>query len=542
MYSDQGLVYIQAGILWTETMNCSDWFNLGEDGYPVIIDDSEDENFVDWFGPPYPKNVILNKDMEIIHISFGRHYPAIESGILLGMSQLSINEDMEPDFYFNSDIQPFDYSDTNQTNPLINFDDNGQMHLVWFQGEENFANIYYSRSDDFGETFSDPVMINSIEGSVLNALEDQPVLKTNNEKIIILWTDTRLSSNAIFISESFDGGLTFVENREVSNPQLSSRFPEFEIAPDGIYHLLYYVFENDEIAGTRYAWSNDSSSSFNPDIEMDLTGGYGTPCPTGAPDMEFSNDGDIFIAFRNFIYNESDPFVSKIFHGSTEVYWTGPLYWSEWSTDVCPPSRPVLELNYNRIASAFSIFDPEQTYILFGVQDDSWFELPSPVDPVQISQWQGSPSIVFDEEYLHSVWVESTQSNQNIYYGFGKTYEQGIFNRQQVNDNTVQSNTFAQNPYIDIYQGELFCVWSEMDNGIFQIFFSRTIQNIPSYGDINQDDQVNILDIIFLMNFILGEQEYSDEQLQLADLNQDAEINILDVINLINLILDPSID
>ena len=56
------------------------------------------------------------------------------------------------------------------------------------------------------------------------------------------------------------------------------------------------------------------------------------------------------------------------------------------------------------------------------------------------------------------------------------------------------------------------------------------------------DDQVNILDIIFLMNFILGEQEYSDEQLQLADLNQDAEINILDVINLINLILDPSID
>ena len=63
MYSDQGLVYIQAGILWTETMNCSDWFNLGEDGYPVIIDDSEDENFVDWFGPPYPKNVILNKDM-----------------------------------------------------------------------------------------------------------------------------------------------------------------------------------------------------------------------------------------------------------------------------------------------------------------------------------------------------------------------------------------------------------------------------------------------------------------------------------------------
>jgi hypothetical protein len=199
-------------------------------------------------------------------------------------------------------------------------------------------------------------------------------------------------------------------------------------------------------------------------------------------------------------------------------------------------------LNYNRIASAFSIFDPEQTYILFGVQDDSWFELPSPVDPVQISQWQGSPSIVFDEEYLHSVWVESTQSNQNIYYGFGKTYEQGIFNRQQVNDNTVQSNTFAQNPYIDIYQGELFCVWSEMDNGIFQIFFSRTIQNIPSYGDINQDDQVNILDIIFLMNFILGEQEYSDEQLQLADLNQDAEINILDVINLINLILDPSID
>ena len=53
-------------------------------------------------------------------------------------------------------------------------------------------------------------------------------------------------------------------------------------------------------------------------------------------------------------------------------------------------------------------------------------------------------------------------------------------------------------------------------------------------GDLNQDELLNILDIIIMVNIILG---IEDEQ-PMADMTGDGLVNILDVITLINTILD----
>ena len=55
-------------------------------------------------------------------------------------------------------------------------------------------------------------------------------------------------------------------------------------------------------------------------------------------------------------------------------------------------------------------------------------------------------------------------------------------------------------------------------------------------ADFNDDGLVNILDIVLLVNFILGE-EISGIQYYLSDLNSDSTINIQDIILLINIIL-----
>ena len=52
-------------------------------------------------------------------------------------------------------------------------------------------------------------------------------------------------------------------------------------------------------------------------------------------------------------------------------------------------------------------------------------------------------------------------------------------------------------------------------------------------GDINEDLSVNILDVILIINIILG----IDEVNELADLNYDNNINILDVVQIVNIIL-----
>ena len=56
-------------------------------------------------------------------------------------------------------------------------------------------------------------------------------------------------------------------------------------------------------------------------------------------------------------------------------------------------------------------------------------------------------------------------------------------------------------------------------------------------GDVTGDDIVNILDIISTVNYILGNDDFTAEQIIQADMNFDGTINILDLIGLANLIL-----
>ena len=51
-------------------------------------------------------------------------------------------------------------------------------------------------------------------------------------------------------------------------------------------------------------------------------------------------------------------------------------------------------------------------------------------------------------------------------------------------------------------------------------------------GDLNQDQQINILDIVLLVNLVL-ENSYDE----VGDINDDEILNVLDVIQLLNVIL-----
>ena len=54
-------------------------------------------------------------------------------------------------------------------------------------------------------------------------------------------------------------------------------------------------------------------------------------------------------------------------------------------------------------------------------------------------------------------------------------------------------------------------------------------------GDVNNDELINILDVIAIVNMILGQ---SNIDLSTADMNQDGILNVLDITILLNLILN----
>ena len=62
---------------------------------------------------------------------------------------------------------------------------------------------------------------------------------------------------------------------------------------------------------------------------------------------------------------------------------------------------------------------------------------------------------------------------------------------------------------------------------------------IPPFdgGDVNGDFIVNILDAVQLVQYVLGNINFDDDQISAGDLNQDGGINILDVVAMMNIIL-----
>ena len=75
----------------------------------------------------------------------------------------------------------------------------------------------------------------------------------------------------------------------------------------------------------------------------------------------------------------------------------------------------------------------------------------------------------------------------------------------------------------------------EADFG-FTLLVEEDNQLLP--GDVIGDSVVNILDIVLVANYFLGQAEFTDVQIQTADMNQDGIINILDIVQIINIVLD----
>ena len=57
-------------------------------------------------------------------------------------------------------------------------------------------------------------------------------------------------------------------------------------------------------------------------------------------------------------------------------------------------------------------------------------------------------------------------------------------------------------------------------------------------GDINADGSINILDVVILVNFVLGFQIPTNLEFSASDLNSDGILNVLDIVQLVNIILN----
>ena len=79
---------------------------------------------------------------------------------------------------------------------------------------------------------------------------------------------------------------------------------------------------------------------------------------------------------------------------------------------------------------------------------------------------------------------------------------------------------------------------SDRRTGLYVVDFTLENWSDPNiYGDINNDNIVDILDIMIVVNYIVN-GNILEEQYDLANINNDNVVDILDIILLINIILE----
>ena len=88
------------------------------------------------------------------------------------------------------------------------------------------------------------------------------------------------------------------------------------------------------------------------------------------------------------------------------------------------------------------------------------------------------------------------------------------------------------------YDGDAGSGGSLVEAAIDDVMVESISPSCNPSGDLNDDAELNVVDIVLLINFILDPSLVTSDDLCIADLNGDSSLNVLDVVLIVNAILD----
>ena len=80
----------------------------------------------------------------------------------------------------------------------------------------------------------------------------------------------------------------------------------------------------------------------------------------------------------------------------------------------------------------------------------------------------------------------------------------------------------------------MLSVWPVLHEYALKELSFSVSANPSILGDINYDGSIDVIDVVLMVNMILGND---DLDLSVSDLNNDGELNVVDIVILVNLIL-----
>jgi len=280
------------------------------------------------------------------------------------------------------------------------------VHIVWQDERNGNDEIYYKRSQDAGVSWgADTRLTNN------SNISESPSVTVSGLNVLVVWEDRRDGNKEIYFKRSSDGGSSWGSDTRLTNNTEDSEKPSISVSGENV-HVLWSDRRdgNDEI---YYKRSTNSGVSWQADIRL-----------------------------TNYI----------LFSGYVSVWATGSFVHCTWQE-----SRDGnYEIYYKRSTDAGGNWGPDKQLT---IQEDD----------------QQLPSITSSGSNVHIVYFDNRNSNPEIYY------TRSTDNGSNWSPETRLTNNVAYSYYPSVAVGGSFVhvVWRENRDGNDEIYYKRNPTGNP---------------------------------------------------------------
>ena len=344
--------------------------------------------------------------------------------------------------------------------------------------------------------------------------------------LFVAWaTGSKLRSEAEFNSNTFLQGQTYTIIPHIFNQGLSDSQGDVnvEIQSSGNIQFDPYSFNAGPFTARQDMILNPLEFTVNSDALSGQTVIFTIRVWDDA-DFLFSDSFEIMLGQPTLIYFDDAENGMANWNtsswGLTSDSWDGDFSFTDSPNGDYQP----LSSNFMNLALPVDLSEAAGAYITFN------------------AKWDIEEGYDFAQVFASTTgtsWTSLVGENMSVGTGNGMQ-PQGEFGYDGTSDwveDHLELDQFVGNPYVwlkfrlssDTYvEGDGFI----FDNLAVWAFIPQTLS-----GDVNEDNQVNVLDIVMVVSFILNNAVPTPDQFSASDLNGDNQVNVLDVVILVNLIL-----
>lgn len=348
------------------------------------------------------------------------------------------------------------------TYPDMEVDNDGNIYVVWVNTSQG-GDVLFSMSNNFGETFSDPVNVNQVPDHTTTIGYSGPQVEIWQDTIHVLWTDQRngYSHTTAYYARSVDFGETWEEMR-IGHENGVNFYPELLMDNHGTIHAAFHVYESGSFAYEHimHRYSNDGGSTWSDFITVN-TSAIGEPCDCCPLELFQLPNNQIITAFRNNESNIRD--IYSIDWQPESENWENieRITHDEFLINYCPSSGPRFSAIDSRVAVTYmsDIIGENRVYVNVSTNMGESYDRVIPlVDSTMTNVYQNHPSItVTPDSTFHFLW-EDTRYGGSIIYGALNVEDTTLTDYTVVGSVTTNSPELAPVIQSDSL-GNLFAVW-----------------------------------------------------------------------------------